>query len=75
MSFQIYDFKTEYMENPLGLDCEKPRFSWKMKADEKDARQTGYQITVGTREGAASFWAAVKQISMLPMEFIMKAVL
>lgn len=60
MSFQIYDFKTEYMENPLGLDCEKPRFSWKMKADEKDARQTGYQITVGTREGAADMWDSGK---------------
>ena len=75
MSFQIYDFKTEYMENPLGLDCEKPRFSWKMKADEKDARQTGYQITVGTREGAADMWDSGKTDSDASMEFIMKAVL
>ena len=56
MSFQIYDLKTEYMENPLGLDCQCPRFSWKMKSDEKDARQIRYRITVGTASGAGDMW-------------------
>ena len=28
---EIYDLRTEYLENPLGLDKKMPRFSWKME--------------------------------------------
>ena len=56
MSFQIYDLRTEYMENPLGLDCVCPRFSWKMKSDAKGTRQTKYKIVVGTAPDCGDVW-------------------
>ena len=39
----IYDFRIEYRKNPLGLD-RAPRFSWKIRSEEKDVIQTAYQI-------------------------------
>ena len=29
---QIYDLKTEYLSNPLGIDAANPRFSWKLRS-------------------------------------------
>ncbi len=36
----------EYLRNPLGLDVRQPRLSWKVKAAQRGARQTAYQIVV-----------------------------
>ena len=36
----------EYMKNPLGLDEETPRFSWKLKSDNQNVFQTAYHIIV-----------------------------
>lgn len=49
----IGKLKVEYAETPLGIDVEKPRFSWQMEvADhEKGYFQTGYQILVATEKG------------------------
>ncbi|MEN8248853.1 MAG: family 78 glycoside hydrolase catalytic domain [Bacteroidota bacterium] len=35
---------TEYKTNPLGIDIEKPRLSWKIKSAEKNVVQTAYHI-------------------------------
>ncbi|MDO4283881.1 MAG: family 78 glycoside hydrolase catalytic domain [Eubacteriales bacterium] len=43
---ELYDFQVEYQDMPLGLDCERPRFSWKMKTDRKNAAQSAYRLTV-----------------------------
>lgn len=40
----VYDLKTEYRVTPIGIDNIQPRFSWKIKSDEKNLMQTGYQI-------------------------------
>ncbi len=56
MLFEIRDLKTEYMENPLGIDCAYPRFSWKMATAAKNARQSGYEICVGTEPGGEDMW-------------------
>ncbi len=37
----------EYLENPIGLDCGKPRFSWQVLETDKK-RQTSYRVMVGT---------------------------
>ncbi|HHV10826.1 MAG TPA: family 78 glycoside hydrolase catalytic domain [Clostridiales bacterium] len=42
----IYDLKTEYRVNPLGIDTRIPRFSWKLKSSERDTMQISYQIAV-----------------------------
>lgn len=43
---RIYDLRTEYRVNPIGLDIKKPRFSWKIESDEKNTVQTKYHIVV-----------------------------
>uniref|UniRef100_UPI00321801F7 glycoside hydrolase family 78 protein n=1 Tax=uncultured Draconibacterium sp. TaxID=1573823 RepID=UPI00321801F7 len=36
----------EYHKNPVGIDIEKPRFSWQMDSDQKNVSQTAYEIRV-----------------------------
>ena len=43
---RLYDFRTEYRENPIGLTEKAPRFSWKIESQEKDTLQTAYEIKV-----------------------------
>jgi alpha-L-rhamnosidase len=43
---RIVNQKTEYQRNPVGLDVQKPRFSWEMQSDARAKKQTSYQITV-----------------------------
>ena len=45
---QICGQQVEYMENPMGIDVEKPRFSWRMEADERGQCQTAYQLLVAS---------------------------
>ena len=46
--------KVEYVEKPLGIDVERPRFSWQMqaKSDAHGVRQTAYALTVRDERGA-----------------------
>ena len=45
--------RTEYGENPVGIDVAQPRLSWKVIADEnaRGVRQTAYRILVASDEG------------------------
>ena len=38
--------RTEHGENPLGIDTQRPRLSWRMEADRPGAMQSAYQIEV-----------------------------
>lgn len=65
---KIDDLKTEYLVNPLGIDAVHPRLSWLMNAGNRGARQTAYQIAVGTdsvalAKGIAPAWKTVKVLS------------
>lgn len=53
----LVQLQTEYMETPLGIDVEKPRFSWQMKADgnRRGYSQNAYQIIV-TDSGGTEVW-------------------
>lgn len=42
----IYDLKTEYRDNPLGIDEQAPRFSWKLKSSLNDTVQKSYHILI-----------------------------
>ena len=46
----ISDLKCEYKTNPLGIDNENPRLSWKLKGDKKERgqKQTAFQILVSS---------------------------
>lgn len=43
---QVVNLKCEYHNNPLGIDVEKPRFSWQISSHEHDVLQTAYEIRV-----------------------------
>ena len=47
-SFEIVDLKTDYLISPLGIDTQRPRFSWRQKDDRAGARQTAYRVMVNT---------------------------
>ncbi len=40
--------RTEYRENPLGIDVLRPRLSWALESDRRGDRQTAYQILVAS---------------------------
>lgn len=55
----------EYLDNPIGIDAEKPRFSWKIVSNKPRFKQTAYEILVGedslllqTKEGIV--WSSGK---------------
>lgn len=41
---KIIELRTDYLENPLGIDNVKPRFMWKIVSDKKNVMQQAYQI-------------------------------
>ena len=44
----IKNLKCEYKRNPIGVDIEKPRFSWNMESNKRGINQTAYQILVAS---------------------------
>jgi alpha-L-rhamnosidase len=46
----IEKLKCEYQETPMGLEVLNPRLSWQMKAINRGAKQTAYQILVADNE-------------------------
>ena len=40
---KIYDLRTEYRNNPIGLTVKLPRFSWKMEAVKENTVQNSYR--------------------------------
>ena len=48
-SVSTTDLRVEMLENPIGIDTESPRFSWKILAsNERDVVQTSYRILVAS---------------------------
>lgn len=45
---RAYGLRTEYLNNPIGLDAATPRLSWKMSDPAQGALQSAYKILVGT---------------------------
>ncbi len=43
--------RTEYKENPLGIDSRAPRLSWRIAAKVRNVRQAAYQIRVARSAG------------------------
>ena len=59
----IRNLRCEYMVNPVGIDTEKPRFTWQMVSENRGAEQSAYEILVGTdpvdvASGKANVWAS-----------------
>jgi alpha-L-rhamnosidase len=44
--FKVEGLRTEYRENPLGIDNRAPRLSWRIVSGGRNVRQAAYQIRV-----------------------------
>jgi alpha-L-rhamnosidase len=58
---RVYDLKSEYLVNPIGLDVKTPRLAWKIKDQRRGAVQKAYKISVGidsakVAAGKGSYW-------------------
>ncbi|MFW5961593.1 MAG: family 78 glycoside hydrolase catalytic domain [bacterium] len=58
----------EYVSNPVGIDVEKPRFTWKFSAEGKNNYQSAYQIIVSDakeliEKSEGNIWDTGKVIS------------
>jgi alpha-L-rhamnosidase len=43
---QVVKLVCEYHKNPIGIDVEKPRFSWQILCDQRNSMQRAYEIRV-----------------------------
>ncbi len=64
-TFTITDLRCEYLDSPLGIDTQSPRFTWKMVAAENGTMQSGYQLIVGmdsiqVLQGTGEVWDTKK---------------
>lgn len=41
---KVYDLRTEYRENPLGISSRTPRLGWKLSGDGENLRQEAYRV-------------------------------
>jgi len=59
------NLRCEYLENPTGIDVEKPRFSWMLNHSERGQKQTAYQLIVSTDPlvEIADVWDSNKVVS------------
>ena len=48
MAQDITCLQTEHLDNPLGIDAPRPRFTWRMDDGRQGAAQKNWQIIVGT---------------------------
>ena len=47
---RIYDCKTEYRVDPIGIDAPNPRFSWKIASDQDNLMQSAWRLLAWTDE-------------------------
>ena len=60
---KVVGLRTEYKENPLGIDARKPRLSWRLQSGARGVTQSAYEIRVaaserGARAGGDSVWSS-----------------
>ncbi len=56
MALSIYDLRTEYLTNPIGIDTARPVISWKLASGKMNTRQAACRLTLGTEPGTADVW-------------------
>ncbi|RPJ20520.1 MAG: hypothetical protein EHM35_19365, partial [Planctomycetaceae bacterium] len=65
---QVTDLRCEYLADPLGIDTNQPRLSWKLQSPWRGQKQTAYQVLVATdgrmlRDDRADLWDTGKVTS------------
>ena len=61
----VTDLRVEHQENPLSVDADAPRMSWKITSGLKNTVQTSYELRIGTNKnellkGRNIFWKDTK---------------
>ena len=61
----IGELRCEHLQNPQGIDAATPRLSWKLQANERDVKQSAYEILVASSEaklnsGEGDLWDSGK---------------
>lgn len=46
----IQNVTCEFVKSPISIDCQHPRFSWEISAEENNVFQTAWQIIVRNEE-------------------------
>src|SRR5215471_3983901 len=46
MKTGVIRLRTEYKENPIGIDVRRPRFGWQIVSEERGVVQSAYQVRV-----------------------------
>ena len=59
-NFSIKEIRINEMTTPIGIDIEKPVFSWLLESEATNMRQTGARIRVGTALGQGDCWDSGK---------------
>lgn len=58
---EVLNLRTEYLQNPIGIDKSTPRFSWEIVATTRDVKQIAYQIKISTDKiGSNEVWNSGK---------------
>ncbi|MDE6339763.1 MAG: alpha-L-rhamnosidase N-terminal domain-containing protein, partial [Muribaculaceae bacterium] len=47
-ALNVDHLRVEYRNNPVGIDCGQPHFSWQLSSDKRSTMQTTYQIVLAT---------------------------
>src|SRR5215469_16638139 len=50
MKTGVIRLRTEYKENPIGIDVRRPRFGWQIVSEERGVAQSAYQVRVARGE-------------------------
>jgi alpha-L-rhamnosidase len=64
-ALQVQGLRTECLDNPLGVELQRPRLSWRLESERLGARQTAYHLRVATsletlERGGADLWDSGK---------------
>ena len=67
-SITVKDLRTEYLNNPLGINMLHPRFSWILSSEQRNVTQKAYQIIVASNRAdlasdKADMWNSPKVFS------------
>jgi alpha-L-rhamnosidase len=54
------NLQTEHLSNPIGIDAAQPRLSWQLDDGRNGAKQTAYQIMIGTDSEKFITWDSKK---------------
>ncbi len=50
LSLGVSGLRAEYLTNPVGIDVERPRLSWRITSTERNTMQAAYQVRVARSE-------------------------